>query len=364
MADFVLVTHTMWSEAPRIRHQIARLIRDAGHRVLFMERAGQALRVGAQPLREVEPGITTARGTRLLHHQFRVLPLLHRADAAFVGPQLARIARDWGAAPDCTIVNFMHDGWYLRDWFPGSRILTVIHDDFEAQSRLPFRGHITWTLERTCRASDQVFALSEPLVRRLSAWCEPKLFLPWTVTPYQAPVASAAARDTLLFWGYVDNAIDLDMVRALSSHLAATRPGFRLLFVGPTQTKGARERIAAELASLPNAELRGPCGLDELPLERTLAAILPYRRSRAIDSVTLANKSMQLLSRGLPLLISAMPAFLRRDFVLRLDGEGGIEPALSRASAGFLDFQPLIRQYCAENSPGSRLGMLGVARHS
>ena len=360
MADFVLVTHTRWSETPRVRHQIARLLRDAGHRVLFIERAGQAGREGPDPLREVEPGITTARGTRLLHHQLRVLPLLHRADAAYVGPQVARIAREWGAAKGCTVVNFMHDGWYLRERFPGSRILTVIHDDFEAQSRLPFRGHITWTLERTCRASDEVFALSAPLVQRLSAWCEPRLFLPWAVVPYRAPVAPVASRDTLLFWGYVDNAIDMDMVRALSAHLAATRPGFRLLFVGPTQTKGARERIAAELAALPNAELRGPCGLDELPLERTMAAILPYRRSPAIDSVTLANKSMQLLARGLPLLISAMPAFLRHEFVLRLDGEGGIEPALREAGERFEQLQPTIERFCAENSPTSRLRMLGV----
>lgn len=360
MPDFVLVTHTLWSEAPRVRHQIARLLRDAGHRVLFIERAGQAGRDAAQPLREVEPGITTARGTRLLHHQLRVLPPLHRADAAYVGPQLARIARDWGATPGCTVVNFMHDGWYLRERFPGSRILTVIHDDFEAQSRLPFSGHITWTLERTCRASDEVFALSEPLARRLSAWCEPTLFLPWTVTPYRAPRAPAADRDTLLFWGYVDNALDLGMVRSLSAHLSATRPGFRLLFVGPTQTKGARDRIAAELATMPNAELRGPCALDELPLERTLAAILPYRRSPAIDSVTLANKSMQLLARGLPLLISAMPAFLRRDFVIRLDGEGGIEPALQAAEGSFAALQSSIEAFCAENSPESRLRMLGV----
>jgi hypothetical protein len=77
--------------------------------------------------------------------------------------------------------------------------------------------------------------------------------------------------------------------------------------------------------------------------------------------VTLANKSMQLLARGLPLLISAMPAFLRQDFVMRLDGDGGIESALSSVSAKFADLQPVIRAYCVENSPESRLRMLGVA---
>jgi hypothetical protein len=360
MPDFVLATHTRWDEAPRVRHQVARLLRDSGHRVLFIERAGQFGRDRSQDPREVEPGITAVRGTRLLHHQLRVLPALHRAEAVHAGRQAERFVRSWGAAPGFTVVNFMHDGWFLRSRFPGSRIVTVIHDDFEAQSRLPFRGHITWTLSRTCRASDTVLASSEPLVRRLSAWCRPSLFLPWSVTPYSAPSTGAAGRDTLLFWGYVDNAIDLDAVRALSAHLAASRPGWRLLFVGPTQTRGARERIAAAFAELPNVDLRDRAGLDELPIGRVLAAILPYRRTPAIDSVTLANKCPQLLARGLPLLISTMPAFIRREFVIRLDGPGGLEAALAECEARFTALQPEIQRFCLENSPESRLRLLGV----
>ena len=362
MADFVLVTHTRWSEAPRVRHQIARLLRDVGHRVLFLERASQLGRAPAENLSEAEPGITLARPTRLFHHQIRVLPTMHHINAAHVGPQLAAIAARWGADPNCTVVNFMHDGWYLREVFAGSRLLTVIHDDFEAQSRLPFAAHITWSLSRTCRVSDEVFALSESLVRRLSAWSMPKLFLPWTTTPYQPPVDNTIGRDTLLFWGFVDNAIDLNVVRGLSLHLAVTRPSWRLAFVGPTQTRGARQRIAKALGALPNTELHGMTALNDLALDRTVAAILPYRRTRALDSVTLANKSMQLLARGLPLVISGMPGFLQKEFILRMDGASGIEPALNALEAGFMGFQPSIKAWCNENSPDSRLRLLGVER--
>ena len=168
MPDFVLVTHTRWMEAPRIRHQVARLLRDAGHRVLFVERADYPWSGPSPAAVEVEPGITLTRTTRLIHHQFRVIPAMHRLDASHVARRLRNVVDRWRPAPDFMVVNFTHDGWFLRETFPGQRIVTVIHDDFEAQSRLPFSGHIAWTLERTCRSSDTVLAVSEPLRERLS----------------------------------------------------------------------------------------------------------------------------------------------------------------------------------------------------
>ncbi len=358
MADFVLTTHTMWAEAPRIRHQLARLLRDAGHRVLFIERAGQFGREGSVRPVEVEPSIWTGRCTRLLHHQLRVLPVMHHADAAFVGPQLARLAGEWAGGNDFTVMNFMHDGWYLRKHLPGRRILTIIHDDFEAQSRLPFKGHITWCLRRTCGASDRVFAVSVPLRERLSRWSEAELFLPWATTPYEPPLAGSSARNVLLFWGYVDNALDVPLI----SRVARARPDLRIDLVGPTQTRGARERIVSELSGQPNLRILPPTGLGDLDLRSVLCGFLPYRRTPAIDAVTLANKSLQLLAKGLPLLIAGMPHFLQRPFIVRGDGPGGFDPAISAVRDGFDSWQPAIRRLLAEESADARLAQLGVER--
>lgn len=355
MSDFVLVTHTRWTEAPRIRHQVARLLRDAGHRVLFVERADYPWSGQLPAAVAVEPGITLTRTTRLIHHQFRVIPAMHRLDASHVSRGLRAAVDRWRPAPDFTVVNFTHDGWFLRETFPGQRIVTVIHDDFEAQSRLPFSGHIAWTLERTCRSSDSVLAVSEPLRERLAEWCAPNLFLPWSVVPYRHPVAPAARRRTLLFWGYVDTGIDLDRVEEVASHLAQRGPDWKVLLVGPTQGKGVRAPIVDRLSRFPNIEVRDPMPLDALPVEETLAALLPYRRSPITDSVTLANKSMQLLARGLPLLISAMPRFLDAPFVIRFDETAGIAAAVDACVERFEQLQQPIEEYCEANAPESRL---------
>ncbi len=358
MADYVVVTNTRWSEAPRIRHQVTHLLLSSGSRVLFVERSesiGSAeLPAASQPV----PGLTLVRTRQLLHHQLRVLPAIHRLDAAFVVPQLREAVTRWSAGRPFGIVNFRHDGWYIRDAFPGRRITTIIHDDFEAQSRLPTSRHIRWTLERTCASSDRVLAVSEPLCERLSAWCEPRLFLPWAVVPYQAPRMSAEGRRILLFWGHVDTGLDLNQVERISSSLARRGGDWRILLVGPTQTRKARGPIIRRMASLRNVEVLPACALDQLPLDSCLAALLPYRSNGTTDAVTLANKSMQLLARGLPLMISAMPRFLQAPFVLRIDGTSGVDTVISAAQAGFVRLQPEIEAYCVSNDPASRLRMI------
>lgn len=359
MGDFLLITHTSWSEAPRIRHQFTRMLLDAGHTVYFFERPA-ALWDRLGPRREVvEDQLTLVRTRRILHHQLRVVPPLHWLNAMAVAGEIRRRLREIRPSEAAVVVNFTHDYYFLRRVFPRQRIITIIHDDFEAQSRLPFSGHIAWSMARTCRMSDAVFAVSTPLQERLREWCDPGLLLPWSVVPYCAPHRETEKRDTLLFWGFVDSALDLEVIRRLSRHLRETRPHWRILLVGPTQGRG-RSAIVNGVSGCANVQIHERTALDDLPLDRTLAALAPYRRSPAVDSVTLANKSMQLLARGLPMLISGMPAYIRRPFIQRLDGPEGVEHALRSCSENFNGWQPQIRRFIEENTPADRLRLLGI----
>jgi hypothetical protein len=156
----------------------------------------------------------------------------------------------------------------------------------------------------------------------------------------------------------VDIGVDLDRVKEVALHLAQRGPEWKVLLVGPTQGTGVRAPIIRRLSRCSNIEVRDPMPLDALTLEETLAALLPYRRCSITDAVTLANKSMQLLARGLPLLISAMPRYLEAPFVVRLDGSGGTAGAVSAAVERFDALQGPIADYCAANAPESRLQRL------
>jgi hypothetical protein len=360
MRDFVLFTNTQWTQAPRLRHQVARLLAQAGHRVTFFETPAHPWQAVDRAPREIEPGIRLVSSRQLLHHQLRITDPLQRANERFV---LSEIRRSLPADIDphrCTVINFRYEYGFVRAGFPGCPMHTIIHDNFEAQCRLPWRGHITRALAETCRASDRVFVVSTPLQRRLSEWCSPELFLPWSVERYQSPSPDMTPRRDLAFWGYVDTAVDLGIVRRLAAALRERGEGGRVLLIGPTEKAHRRRRIMADLAGESNVEVQPRTDLDRLPLDRLLGAILPYVDSESVRSVTLANKSMQLLARGLPLLISSMPEFVRKPFILRLDGEEPIPAVLDHCRAGFMGWQREIEAFVLENSPESRLKQLGV----
>lgn len=370
MSTFVVLTHTDWTEAPRLRHQVAQLLLDHGHTVYWFERAAGPLgrRQGAGVASQGGSAATASARTaphvvatrRLVHHQLRVAPPLHWANARFLVPQLRRFVQDNQIGPDATIINFNFDYYFLRQVFPQNRIITIINDDFESMSKLPFHGHITWALKRTCKMSDAVLAVSNSLVTRLRLWCDARLFVPWSVTPYQEPQGDASTRNLLLFWGFVNRRLDVDILERVSDHLFTSHPQFRILVVGPVEGKDGRA-IQERLSTRSNIEFRGRTNLQDLPVDRILAAVIPYRRHPETDAIYQTNKTMQLLAHGLPLLISGMPGFVQLPFVVRLDGPGGVQEAIGLCMQRFRDWQPAIRAYLAENSPESRLHDLGAA---
>jgi hypothetical protein len=358
--DFIFVTHTRWDEPPRIRHQLARLIADAGHRVLFFERADGPFFHVARGASEVEPGILLTRTNRLLHHQFRVAPPLDWANGLIVRRQLLSQAEAAGFRNTATVVNFAHDCPFLRDVFPGSEVITIIHDDFEAQARLPAFGHVTRMLRQTCIASDRVFALSNVLCKRLQEWVPAELFYPWSTVPYRRPVGDPALRDTLLFWGYIDVGIDTDAVRRISRRLAATRPDMRILMVGPTQSPSRRKHTTRHLEDLPNVIIQGAAGLEALPMERVLAALIPYRRKGDADAVELPNKLPQLLAYGLPILKTGMPHAVRSPFILPVEDDAALDAGIDACIREFWNWQPSISAFLGTHSAAARLKALRI----
>jgi len=360
MQDFVFFSNTAWSHAPRLRHQLARLIAGAGHRVTFFELPEPCWRKVDHSPREVEPRIRLIASRQLLHHQLRLVSPLQLANAAFVRQEIRTSLPNDIDRAKCTVVNFRYEYSFLKTTFPGCRIMTFINDDFEAQCRMPFRGHITKALAATCRASDEVYVVSVPLQRRLSTWCAPKLFLPWSVVPYRAPSTDMDRRINLLFWGHIDTVLDLDMVRQLAKSLQAEGKGGKVLLVGPTEHARRRISIVSALRTEVNVEILGRTNLEDLALDTMLAAILPHSNLEWIRAITLANKSMQLLAHGLPLMISAMPDYLKMPFILRLDASESIGEVLARCRNGFLSWQGAMREFVDANGPASRLQALDI----
>jgi hypothetical protein len=341
----VLVTRTLYSERPRLRHQIADLLAERGHQVLFIQKPG-GLRRG-RIVREAPVAVATSG--ELLHHQLRTVPALSWANAATVRWSLAPLARD---RQDAAVINFNYDYWMLRELWPAARHLTVINDDFQFLARPWVRAEARRVQRLTLQQSDHTVAVSYPLVRQcLQDTPNASLFLPWARAGYVPPAAGQDRRD-LLYWGYIENRIDWELIQQLADG------GIVLHFVGPID----RCPRAHEVFRHPNIHHHGPAGLAEIPdvLARCAASILPYDLKRSSGEITMSNRAFELLGYGLPLLYAAFPDLLAappeviRPCATVEEYVAGLEAARTRFDAA----QPAIRDFLAAHTPDARYRQL------
>jgi hypothetical protein len=357
MPRFVLFTKTYWDEPPRLRHQFAELLAGAGHDVLFFEKP-----TSTGPARSnasvVAPNITTMQHRELIHHKLRLSPLVHRANALVTMRSIGRRLRGRPLDAEDVVICFNYEYWFLRRLFPRNQIITVINDDFICRALFGYTRPLLWALQRTCAGSNRVLTVSVPLQRQLDPFGAAELFLPWADRPYSAPAVSTL-RNVLLFWGYTNRRIDFAAAGAVADRLAHERPDIRILFVGPI-ANGVGRAVEA-LRERTNVQFQSSATLDELPLDRVLAAYIPYRPfNPEIDAITLSNKALQLLARGLPLLISPLPGlpnFVEAPFVLRFDQEAP-ERQIDMLRETFDSLQPAIAAFVDENGPDARLRQL------
>ena len=291
-----------------------------------------------------------------LHHQLRLLPWLHRLNAAVARRDLRKRLATLDQARPELIINFNYDAFWLRSLFPNQPIITIINDDFEALGCLPVRRHLTWALKRTCAMSTRVLVVSEPIRQRLARWCEPELFLPWAADLYQKHSPSSQC-NVLLFWGYINERLDAVALQACLP--ALEHAGLRLRFVGPLDADG--RQLRRQLGSNPMVEWRPACSFADLDTSDCVAALIPYRLDcPGVEAIQLSNKALQLLSRGLPLITSAMPNFHRAPFVLPYgtDAHPGLIDAALAVQSRFESLQPAIAEFVAANGPEARLRQL------
>ncbi len=350
MSRFIFFTKTPWNEPPRLRHQLAQLLVNAGHEVLFAERPywpGQSKTVGDG----APNGIKLFRHGELLHHKLRIGWLLRWSNAWWTRRSIARAIHKFNPQPDDVIVNFNYEYFFLRDVFPTNKLITIINDDFISTIFCFLKPTLFKAQKATCRTSDAVLTPSPVLQVQLAAYCKPKLFFPWTDIGYRM-TASKRDRDTILFWGSINRRIDFPFLERFATELLKTNQQLKILFVGPTE-RGVKSHPFFLL--YPNVKYQGVSKLETLELDRIIGSIIPYVSGvPEVDVIVLPNRLFQLLAHGIPIFITGMPQFIRQPFVFRLDNGEMIAKVLW-VRDNFQSLQADIQSFVESNSPNSRL---------
>jgi len=351
MSQFVLFSKTLWAEPPRLRHQFANMLTLYGNEVVFFEKPRfpyQTAEMDRERFPASNGNIIVAQGAQIIHHQLRVFGALSQLNAAWEARSIRKAAKAL-VGESAIVINFNYDYYFLRRVFKFNKIVTVINDDFIAQAKFFARRHVKARLRETCRMSDTVLTVSYPLMAQLADWCSPVLFLPWADCEYRAPSVTKA-RNGVLLWGHIDRRIDFELLSLFSEQ----RPGVMVYIVGPVSSDVEGQLLLLKQQRT-NVITLPPTQLDSLPLDLFFAAIIPYKKNVGdIEAVTLSNKSFQLMSRGLPLIVHGMPSFLEHEAVFKCASALDAVVFADRARECFLLLQSAIRQLIQDNQVESR----------
>jgi len=357
MKKFIFFTKTNWIEPPRLRHQLANLLKGKGHEIYFFEKPENIFLKKSKNVASPVRNLHLFRSSELVHHKLRLIFPLSAMNAYWEKAQIKKITGDILVAKEDIIINFNYDYFFLRDLFQDKKIITIINDDHWSSALMGYQKPLKNMLKKTCQNSDVVLAVSQPLVELLSDFSNPRLLLPWSESAYSMGNLKSKRR-SLLYWGYINNRLDFNYVLALSKALYSFMPDYTIDFIGPVDDK--IDNLFHELVNQPNVTLSGPRDIHSLHLDGVLAAFMPYLKGpKEHEVTTLPNKAMPMLAHGIPLLFTGLPEMLDAPFAIEL-GVNEAEDVKTINSLGehFHTLQPSIREYVNQNTADVRYDQL------
>lgn len=349
MQKYILFTKTYWSEPPRLRHQIANLLHKFGSEIIFFEHPNHVYRKSKELGASLtKPRFRTERTQDRILYRLRVLAPFECMHVFFTKNQInSKLKED--NIQDAIIINFNYDYYFLRDIFPHQKIITIINDNFISQAIPGYEKYVTSSLAKTCAQSDAVLTVSYPLMKQLSAWCNPTLFLPWSDTPYLSPNHNSN-RNSVLIWASLSDVIDYDLLSNIANKCINTK----FYMVGPV-SELTQNTVSALVNNNKNIIHLPPTDLENLPNDIFFAGLMPYKAGvTSTESVTLANKSLRLMSKGLPLIVHGMPNFYEHSAIFSCSNLNQIIKSLIHCENNFFQMQSSIQDLVSKNTPEVR----------
>lgn len=345
MQKFIFFTRTYWIEPPRLRHQLANLLHNSGNEIIFFENPNHPCRKYKYAYSSsVEKNFHFYRINDFIVYRLRFLHIFESLHAYFSKREIKKKLLHQDLS-DAVIVNFNYDYYFLRDIFPDKKIITVINDDFVAQSISGYKEYTESVLAKTCFSSDVVLTVSYPLMKQLAPWCDPVLFLPWADSNYQIP-NNKSNRNAVLIWCSLNDLVDY----ALIACLAKECKGFIFYLVGPVSIS-VKSILSSLTSENDNIICLPPSDLINLPLDIFFVGLMPYVSGVAsTEAVTLANKSFRLMSKGLPLVVHGMPNFLKHSAIFICSDAREIIANLNYCKENFFQLQDSIEDLVSKNT--------------
>ena len=295
----LLITKTYWSEPPRIRHQLTKLLMKHNYEVTFIEKCNYySLRIK----KRTEDGILFFSHAELIHHQLRYFRFIQKANSWVIKQYLKNILNK---IEFDLVINFSYDYSFLKELIGNKPVITVIEDDFESQAKFAMRRAIRNQVRATCQSSDLVLTVSYPILEKLLTYKNNAiLFFPWSQKKYRPPILGLP-RNTVLYFGFMGR-LDWPIIESL---IKSTTYHFR--FIGPCNTRKEKRLIVKLQEQNNNFEYHSFSKLEELNIDDVFCSILPMDiKIESVRQTTVNNRVFNLLSLGLPIVFANLPRLI------------------------------------------------------
>ena len=337
----LIISRTAWSETPRLRHQLSRLIRDIGYEIYYV----QLIMSRSLGNECIEEGIKVFTVHERLHHQLKPFNFLQNIESTLIFNNLKRIlpCNDFHF-----IVNFNYDNNYTFLLFPDIPTVTVINDDFYATAKPWMRKQVLKNLSNTISKSRINLSVSYSLDKQLSQFSSSTaLFLPWSDVKYKKPNPNLN-RDVVLYYGFVSR-LDMKLVEDLCNS------GIKLRFVGPIQGNGFEFKRKYE--SYTNVEFLNETKLSDLDVSDVFCSVALYdSKLESVQPITASNRMFQLLSIGIPLIYPTLPNLILapHQVITKCVSSSDFLNAILYFKVNFNYVQPIIERFLFEHTKANR----------
>jgi hypothetical protein len=339
-------TKTIWVEPPRMRHQLARLLIANGHKVFFFQKPVPLYRkkLEIDSLNEV----ILLQHNELLHHQLRPIKLLQLINGAYCEHQIIKLT--YKISPPDLIINFNYDYYFLRNIFPTVPLITLLNDDFVSMAKLWMKREANRVINHTLAYSDHILTVSSYTKEDLYPGENISLFLPWCEHVYKKPIHTKE-RNTVLYYGH----INFDRINWSIFKNIVEKTNYNYRIVGPIEK--TPNNLFKQLINNNRVELVGPEDINELDTSNVFCSLVTYNINHpAMYDLTMNNRIMRLLPKGIPTVISKMPYFIpvSKDVIWKADSVIDFIGGINYFHENFMSAQQSIEKFVSKNSASNR----------
>ena len=296
--NYIFLTNTNWNEPARIRHQLALLLKNSGNNIYFFERPIFKNLFFKAVLTKTNE-ITLVSNARLFHHRFSA-GIFNKLDCLIMNRQLQKFIDENQLEPNSTvIINFIYDfSVRVKSLF---KVYTFINDDFESQTAFLGLNYKRKYILNNIKSSGRLVTTSPFLTKKYDdVYCKNWTLLPWVTESEKKYIGKAiegvySDGDAVIFYGFVNNRLDFDLIEIVLSNLSHTN----FEFYGQISSSVSR-KVEYLSSKYKNINFRGVIKFCEIDFKSFFCSITPYGRHVSNIAVYVTNKLFRLAAAGLP----------------------------------------------------------------